>query len=410
MTNVLFKEFYESNETIKNVAIEIDVTNNCQLGCIYCYFGEKGHLYMNIEKSLRAYTNLVEIFKNKAEKVSIHFMGGEPLLFWEGVTKFQRRARKIAQERGLGFRWSLTSNLIALTSEKAAYIKENGGRVHCSIDGNPVVQLHNRPHKKNINYINQFEDGIRNALTVPTSDFARVTVTPFSAYKMVELSNYLWGWGFNRIGLFPAANLKWSEADINAWRKNLHRVFLSAPSLDSVSTVIGERRIKGKDCNTYCGAGKGLWSIDINGNIVFCHTFTNNPQIPVINGDQSPQGVFADILNSTFPPNPKLISEGCLQCEIFEHCAGGCWANSFKQSGKSFKPDSTECKLRRAAYKITKLDEFKAVDQKELSNSICQETGCRTFDCDDTFNRICESACNSEKPSITLPIKPAIEA
>ena len=143
-TNSVFAEFLERRRSV-HLTFMIDATDDCQLRCRYCYFGRKGKKMMNIEAVLDGASNTVGVFRDKIRSVEFHYMGGEPLLAWREILALNANARRRFEEIGVEFRWSLTSNLVALDEAKAEHMVRESASIHCSIDGPPRIHDRNRP-------------------------------------------------------------------------------------------------------------------------------------------------------------------------------------------------------------------------------------------------------------------------
>ena len=106
--------------------LDIDVTDECNFACKYCYHHGKKKRHYPLQENIKK--KLIETINNE-KKINISFMGGEPLFRFNTIQEIVNSVSK-------KFRWSITSNLSLLNTDKYNYIKENGGKIHPSIDGN----------------------------------------------------------------------------------------------------------------------------------------------------------------------------------------------------------------------------------------------------------------------------------
>lgn len=309
---------------------------------------------MDVNRVFAGIKNFLPIFDSRLTEVNFHYMGGEPLLAWEEILALNELGRRFLEERGISFVWSLTSNLIALDEEKTErMIREKAG-IHCSIDGPAHIHNKNRPYRKAKKP--SFDDVVKNiplALQITPHDTARVTVCPEDAKNLLEITETILELGFQTVGLFPAYNMDWGSKDVDDWAKGISDSFsfvYGEKEGKHISTVVKPRRKCNKevDCFYYCGAGKGLWAFNIDGELYFCHHLTNDPFLAIIDApNSSTDQIRIAIENSSLPAKPNLPSF-CLDCSAKEFCNGGCWSDNFLTSGNPSIPRETECVLRRA--------------------------------------------------------------
>lgn len=340
----------------KNLCLMVDATNNCQLDCRYCYYGKKGGSDMNTETAFAACRNVADVFSGRLEDVNIHYMGGEPLLAWHRILDLNARAKNHFMGLGIPFKWSMTSNLVSLTEKKAEHMVREGASIHCSIDGPSSIQDHNRPFKNGKGSFDYVVKAIPLALQINPHDTARVTVCPNDAEKMPEIAHEVLGRGFKVVGLFPASGDDWTPDRVEGWQRGISDAF------DSVRKAYGKAKqistvIRPIHRNTpprqkkfgYCGAGKGLWGIGINGGLYFCHHMTNRPELAIIDAaHSSPEEIRAAIEKSAFPPSSFSTHLQCQGCPALAFCNGGCWSDNFLINGSATAPSASDCSLRVA--------------------------------------------------------------
>lgn len=351
--NTAFCEYYETSKHF-DLFLSIDATNMCQLRCGYCYFGEKGHQKMDANKIMAAVNNLVPIFGSKLNKVRFHYMGGEPFLAWEEILALNAAARMRFEEKGIKFSWALTSNLIALDEKKTEHMLREEAGIHCSIDGPARIQNKNRPR---MNGMPSFPDVAKNiplALQITPDDTARATVCPEDAESIPEIVETIFNLGFQSIALFPALSatgMEWNNKAIDQWQKGIatayEETYKSNQAQKRIITLVAPLQ-KEKECFAYCGAGKALWSLDVNGNLYFCHRITSSPQFAIIDASQSTSETIQRAIERSIIPPLKTIPEFCLGCSAKDYCQGGCWIENLIVNGNSMIPYSAICQITRA--------------------------------------------------------------
>ena len=98
--------------------VSLLLTHDCNLGCTYCYEGEKFRKQMSVEVRERA---LDLAFADDATRVQVSFFGGEPLLEWAELVAATAaaRARALASGKQLVLRLGDANPKTALPLELA---------------------------------------------------------------------------------------------------------------------------------------------------------------------------------------------------------------------------------------------------------------------------------------------------
>jgi len=368
-------------------SIMIDATSECQLGCPYCYFGQKGHRHMDphkVEEALLAFAEAIG--PGASDRLHITYMGGEPLLAWEQIKEVEKRLHNIESKFGINVTWGMTTNLIGLTPEIAEHMIKSHANLHCSVDGPKDIQNRNRPMKKSYGD-KQYDltDKIRLALSVTPNDYVRATVRPADAKRLDEISAYIFSTGAKNVALFPETGplSKWGTQDIQDWKNAIRRTVENLGDGQDIDTIIKKKK-GDPNKHTYCGAGVTLWAIDIDGNLQGCHHLTNNNDY---------QG---------FPPNGELRENmlqlevpvkkhnDCRGCPAAAYCTGSCWAENLLDRSSVAEPDIAQCALKVAT--LEALHETDFVQQHDAQPAEC---GCQCYIGCHSCEGSCMSTCSS---------------
>ena len=176
----------------------VDATEDCQLGCRYCYFGQKCHHKMNVDKIFEAILRMMRVFKIDA--IKINYMGGEPLMAWKEILQLNKKLK----DANVDFRWGMTSNLISLDEDKTQHMISEKASIHASIDGDEKSHNLNRPYRDGRPSYVEVAKNIPNALKITPRDTARVTITPETAGSSMEICDSLFDKGYHfKHHLFP---------------------------------------------------------------------------------------------------------------------------------------------------------------------------------------------------------------
>jgi uncharacterized protein len=189
---------------ITATSIDIDVTDDCNLRCVYCFKGHKSPRYIE-KNTARAAIDWIIMASRNYPKVSVNFMGGEPLMAWPLIKDLVFWGRRRAKSFGKDIHFSLTTNLTLLNQEIREYFDQFGFGVLMSIDGCPELHDKQRVAIKPEHRYETVEYWARSLLkTRPNSD-ARFTLIPKNAGLLSRSFQYLTEQiGFNNVVLSNA--------------------------------------------------------------------------------------------------------------------------------------------------------------------------------------------------------------
>ncbi|MCE9594436.1 MAG: radical SAM protein [Planctomycetes bacterium] len=157
--------------------LDFDVTENCNLGCVYCFKGEMYPRNMSLDTMKRSFEWLLQA-SGSANSVNCNFMGGEPTMRFKQLKEFVPWARRRAQAIGKQATFSMTTNLTLFTEEIREFVDRYGFGVLMSIDGAPDVQDAQRPAKNGQLVSSTVEYWARSMLRTRPQAQARATVHP----------------------------------------------------------------------------------------------------------------------------------------------------------------------------------------------------------------------------------------
>lgn len=132
----------------------LNVTEDCNLRCKYCYLSEvydysrnRTSSRMNFETAKTAIDNFMARIRkvcrfNPAKQAAITFYGGEPLLNFELIKKVISYVEE--EYSDLDLKFNLTTNGVLLTEEKADYLVSKNFILSVSLDGCKINNDRNR--------------------------------------------------------------------------------------------------------------------------------------------------------------------------------------------------------------------------------------------------------------------------
>jgi uncharacterized protein len=137
----LSEHFHDIEETMNSgiKSITLEVTEQCNLRCGYCLYGNQfsqqrnhGQDHMSIDTAYQAIRFLKERSPGE-DSAAVGFYGGEPLLRFPFIKKCVRFAREVMQGKKINF--NITTNATLIDEEIADFLIKENFSVLVSIDG-----------------------------------------------------------------------------------------------------------------------------------------------------------------------------------------------------------------------------------------------------------------------------------
>ena len=346
----------------------VNVTNQCNLGCSYCYeYGEdrivdtkdgRKAKFMSEDTARQSVDFLLR--ESGGNRVAhLTFFGGETLLNFPVLKKTIAYAKTRAAEVGKEIEFSLTTNATLLRSDVIEFLADNNVGVTVSIDGPRELQnrfrvFHNgsgsydvvAPNIKELLQRHRRRPiGARVTLTGETLDvrrifrhlsdemgfwevgFAPVTTSPNQPYAIGDQ-------GFDRmLEQFRELALEFLEYAV----ENRHHGF------SNVKDTLEEIH-KGVSKAYPCGAGFGLMGVSTDGDVALCHRFA---------GSETHQlGTVRDGVNREqqieFLKTHQIAEKtDCSRCWARPLCSGGCYHEAHVRYGDTRHPNLHYCEWIR---------------------------------------------------------------
>jgi uncharacterized protein len=332
----------------------INVTNQCNLGCTYCYeYGDdkivdtktSGKPKFMTEETARESVEFALRESGANPVAHITFFGGETLLNFRVLKKTVSYARERAAAVGKGVDFSLTTNATLLTTEIIEFLADNHVGVTISMDGPKDLQnkfrvFHNgqgsydvvAPKVKALLARHRSRPiGARVTLTAGVLDVSRI-------YR--HLTEEI---GFHEVGFAPV-----TSKDARSWaidEGGMDRVLAEFSSLawewleaaaanrhhgfSNVRETLQEIH-QGMSKAYPCGAGIGLVGVSTDGQVALCHRFAGSDEhrIGDVRGgiDRAVQRDFLDRHHIDDKPD-------CQSCFARPMCSGGCYHEAHTRYG-----------------------------------------------------------------------------
>jgi uncharacterized protein len=352
--------------------LDFDVTENCNLGCLYCFKGEMYTKNMSLETMKKTLEWLLEA-SGTATTVNCNFMGGEPTMRWNQIREFVPWARRRGAARGKLVTFSMTSNLTLFTEEIREFVDRYGFGLLMSIDGCPDVQDAQRPAKNGKPMSAIVEHWAKSMLKTRPQSTARATIHPKFANRVFDSMRYFHAIGFREVAVSLSEYDQWDEASLQALQQEIWRTvefcherhrasdpFEVTLFKYTIGKLIHPRALgRGGEIGiepSPCGAGKGYMMVDYTGDIWPCHRFDGADTAAEAGGKFRMGNIFSGRFDHTLQKgfidfdHSKVHKDSCTRCPVNPICGGYCPAANLSDTGSIYTPHDVYCGWSQMMY------------------------------------------------------------
>lgn len=370
--NDYISRLFPQPDTTQAANITIQLTDNCNLNCSYCYQINKGthtitpeigkrYIDMVLDNELSDYIDY-----SKAEGVILEFIGGEPLLEIELMdifTDYFIKGMLRRDHRWLNrFRISISSNGTLYFDEKfQEYLKKNKHHLSysISIDGNKKLHDSCRVFPDGSGSYDIAMKAVRHYIDVVGGSMgSKMTLAPENIQYTGEAVKGLIDAGYDDINLNCVYEEGWNNdhaaifyeqlkklADYLVESKQCEKVYISVfeESLDETKTE--------EDNQNWCGGDGQMLSVDWRGDIYPCIRYMESSL-----GDSVEPYLIGNVWDGVMKTPEQIKKVKCLQCitrrsqstdecfycPIAEGCAW-CTAYNFQEFGTPDKRATYIC-------------------------------------------------------------------
>lgn len=358
--------------------LTINLTNNCNLKCRYCYAHGGSYAceseYMTVETAKKVIDRFAEKFNNI---YMIQFFGGEPLLnpdtFEFLCSYICELSKKGVLNPGIGERprMVLMTNFTAVNDRILDIIDKYGVSVTVSLDGpetiNGVTRIMKNGEsqleivKKNIEALRKKTNGRQPTLIESTytglhiqADISVVDVVSFFHDEL----------GMKRVHLLPAMVDPDSDCYIGSYdflteaAKEILELMKCGKDyrFDKLDDNFTRLKHRPKPRRFVCDAGQSQYSVSTEGDIYPCYALAGDPDL--IMGNVCNEDVFSseDYLRKrgSYAKMDRLKREPCASCFGRMACHG-CMAIYKSLGNDIFEPSETVCRTFCDILKMTML-------------------------------------------------------
>lgn len=354
-----YESIIDSKPQYENIplhSIAIEVSNDCNLRCKYCYGdggtygGEK--CLMSTETAIKCVDFLLSN-SNNAKKLSIIFFGGEPLMNFSVIKDTVNYCKKISKEKNIDFSFGMTTNATLLDEDKATFFKENDFFITVSIDGPKNIHDKNRYFINKLGSYDLVELGVNLMLKKNIRMRARATINN-SYLKLSQLEQHFESIGFTDIVLSFVDTDKSSDLYIPESRfteiyneidklgeKCMAQLQYHGDTKINMFRTILERLYHHRPAVRSCGAGTTYLAFTSEGDLYPCHRFSNWKEYYLGNYSHT------KINNQSFINCSILKRDKCKNCFGKFICGGNCMHSSAFFGESIFDTDTHYCEILR---------------------------------------------------------------
>ena len=319
-------------------ALSLAVAERCNLGCTYCYAegGSFGGAARDMPWEVAA-ASVQRLFAQakRGERVTLAFLGGEPLINRALIRRATELAAGIAGERGVPIGFSITTNGTLLRPDDAEFFERYGFAVTISLDGVGDVHDRLRPTKGGRGSYDRVIANVRPLLARQRrmQVSARVTVTPANLGLRATLDHFI-ALGFHSVGFSPmlsaparrgemqAPDLDVLLAEMIACGREFERRVAACETYPFANMMTALQEIYRGTHRPYpCGAGAGYFGVSASGGLFACHRFVEDKAGAM--GDIG-EGVDRERQRRWLAERMVDRQEPCRSCWARYLCGGGC--------------------------------------------------------------------------------------
>lgn len=336
-------------------SITINVTQICNLHCTYCAAGGDGTFgdpvkKISVEKTLPQLKSFLDLVP-EGRKFHITFLGGEPLLYPEGIRLLADYVRQMASEKSIRISFTVVTNGTRFTAENIQLLADLKANITVSIDGPAWVNDRTRPNLGARGVTESVIQGLQELLK-RKSELGEVELSGvFGAQNMQLEAAYEFYSQFN----VDHMDFTYDHLEISS---DVNDQFIAAmiQVADRAYQAGGEsllRKIKTFDhlfglldsqqqVENYCGAGKSYFMIDARNTVYTCPWVAGQKDEVVGQGTH----LWMDRLK---PYETSLVElNKCQSCWARNLCGGGCMYIHKNRTGDKHLKDDNFCKRTRS--------------------------------------------------------------
>jgi uncharacterized protein len=330
------------------VDVSFVLTHDCNLGCTYCYAGEKFKRRMSDQVAESA---LELAFSGREQKIQLSFFGGEPLIEWERLTAITERARARAEAEGRELVLTLTTNGTLLDRKRVAWLNARAFFIALSVDGCKEAHEAGRPKRGGGSSFGEVVRGLE-LLVESEAWFETISVvSPANVRWLGESVRFLVERGVERVSLNPDFGGDWNDAALADWELG-YRVAgeiyygRSLAGRPVYINVIEDKLIthvkSGYAGGDHCGMGHGAVAVAPSGNLYPCERMVEEDRDVSMRIGHVMTGVDQGRL-MCLDAQKGPVADECDGCGVKERCMSFCACANRAETGSIGVPGGVQC-------------------------------------------------------------------
>jgi len=307
----------------------LTLTEYCNLNCTYCYEKNKTLKEMSYETAIKIVEKELSV-DDGYDNCEIQFFGGEPFVCFYTL-------QKICE-----FIWSrrwpkkyvcfATTNGTLIHDEIQTWLYENKEKFRCGLSLDGIKKAHD------LNRCDSFDDiDINFFKNTWPEQYIKMTISPESLPYLFESTVFIHELGF-KLDSNLAYGVNWNKKELvsifEQQIKLLADYYIERPSIEPCRLLgLHIENINVTDhIERWCGAGEGLKSYDVEGDIYPCQMF-------------APLSMNKNLSECLTDINFKMVNKedpACKGCKIYNVCPT-CYGHNYSVNGDIAKRDESLC-------------------------------------------------------------------
>ncbi len=315
----------------------LHLTNDCNLGCHYCYVHKQAKKEMSFKTARAAVDNAAQ----KGARIGLSFFGGEPLLKKELIRETVAYAKEVGKREGCQFHFKITTNGTLLDDEFLKFCSDNSVMITVSLDGTKHAHDAHRILKNGQGSYSRVEESARMLLEYQPYACVMMVVNPDTIGYYADGVQNLFDLGFRYF--ICSLNYERAAAWTDEHMKELSRQFDIISdmyikwTLDEEKFYFSPFEVKMRShidgdayCEQRCQLGIKQLSVDTDGGLYPCVQFAGEDQYCV--GDVF-SGIDIQRRNELYH-KAEETSGACAECAIRKRCNHNCGCLNKQATGE----------------------------------------------------------------------------
>lgn len=342
-------------------SLTINVTQICNLKCTYCAAGGDGtygspQTKINVEATLPQLKYfLAKVPDNSYFRIT--FLGGEPLLYPDGIQEIANYVRLMTVGRNIEPFFSIVTNGTLINDKTLAILKNIRAKVTVSIDGPASINDKVRPAKDGSGSTSLVIEGLRNLAEIKDSLSGPLIVHGVfdrGNMDLVAAYNFYRTLSVDRYEFTYAVQENDSESSklfVEQMSQIAAQAFTSGGETELRKIGMYDQYFSALDnqqqTENYCGAGKSYLMVDAKNNLYACPWDVGNKS------EQVGSGTIIDQERLDSYAAPLIEKNNCQSCWARFLCGGGCMFVHKQATGSKNRKDEQFCNRTRSLITTT---------------------------------------------------------